>query len=148
WWLQARSRRQSLLAISGWAGWGRNSDAHISAARGTSECCGSNVYCPNPRSVVAGAAGTPLRKNGLLLDDPNCPKVVSEVTIQQIGVWHGEVALHAPRCAPRIAHDKALLVVVVADRQHRVASEHLLPRRWHWDLACLCYLLAFKAVIN
>jgi len=35
-----------------------------------------------------------------LLDHPNCPEIVGQLLIRQVGVGQREVALHPPLCAP------------------------------------------------
>jgi hypothetical protein len=74
---------------------------------------------------------------GFLLHDANRPKIVGQISIEQIGVRHGEIARLSPAGAPRVAHEETLRGVVIADREHRVSAEESLGRRRQVEFAGL-----------
>src|SRR5881396_2746099 len=85
-----------------------------------------------------------------LRDRANRPEVAGEhrAGLGQVGIGHGEIALHTPAGSPGIAHGEPLRRVVVADREDRVAAEDLLAGPRHRDLAGLRYLLTLEAVVD
>src|ERR1041384_385329 len=86
--------------------------------------------------------------DGVLLDQPQCPEVIREISIEQVAVRHCEVALDAPSGSPRIANDESSSRVLITYRTPRVAAEDLFPGLGHRDDTSLRDLVPLKAFIN
>src|SRR5438034_7880816 len=75
------------------------------------------------------------------LAPPNRPHVVGETAVREVVVRHRAVPLHPPACAPRVAHDKAPLRIVVAHCEYGVATGHALTGLGQGHHARLRHLL-------
>src|SRR3954470_504517 len=76
------------------------------------------------------------------------PEVAREGRLGEVGVGQREVSLLAPAGSPRVAHDEALLRLLVAHGQHGVAAELLLARVWHGSVAALGHVGGLEAVVD
>src|SRR6516225_5385453 len=82
-----------------------------------------------------------------LCHHPHGPEVIGQIGIRQIAIAEREIPAHTPIGSPGIPDQKTLGTVIIAGRQHRVASQHFLVRRGHGRHAGFGYLVAFKALI-
>src|SRR5439155_2971074 len=83
-----------------------------------------------------------------LLGAADRPEVVGQAPVLEVGVGHGEVALHPPGGSPEVADDERLLGIVVADSEHRVAPDGPLGALRHGDDAGLRHPLRFEALVH
>src|SRR5215467_2559103 len=72
------------------------------------------------------------------------PEIVAEIRVGEVRVGDGEVAVHAPPRAPGVAHDEALLRVVIADREDGMSAQELFAVGRHGDHAGLRDLGRFE----
>src|SRR5208283_4394766 len=85
----------------------------------------------------------------LWTDYSNGPEIIAKIGVSQVAIRHSEIALHSPTGPPGIPHDKPLLAVVIAHRQHRMASLQRLRRLvGHRNDSCVRHGLTFETVIN
>ena len=82
---------------------------------------GKHRVVPRPRISVRP-------RQSRSLDQANRPEVIREVVIDQVRVGQVEVAHVAPVLAPGVAANEQAILIVVADRHHRMPTQGLLVR--------------------
>ena len=76
------------------------------------------------------------------------PKVVGKVSVAEVFVGHGKIALQAPIASPGISDNKTLLGIIVAHAENGVPAEHLLLRFGHRHDTVSGNFLGFETLID
>src|SRR6185437_6127071 len=83
-----------------------------------------------------------------LFFQPDCPEVARKIVAFQVGIRNGEIAAHAPARAPGISRQKSLRGLVIADREHGMATEYGFACIRHRNGAGMRNAVALEADIN
>ena len=83
-----------------------------------------------------------------LLHHPDRPKIIRKILVEQVHVGESEVSFYTPSRSPRIADDKPLVSVIVADGKDGMASFELFVRFRHRSMSRFCDSRAHEARID
>jgi hypothetical protein len=104
-----------------------------------------NIGCP---PFLSDFPSPSLFSRNHQLSPADGPKVVGKVSVAEVFVGHGEIALQAPIGSPGISDNKTLFGMIVSHGENGVSAEYLPLRFGHIHDTGPGDLLGFKALID